>query len=101
MISVPPSTTLFPYTTLFRSSTSRAPRGQRRLCCPPWRGSFRLCLLQGAVAGDEPSTRPAGLAGKAEADPRVGEHTAELPVITHLVCRLLREKKKEDNEHKR
>src|SRR2546429_853504 len=68
MIRRPPRSTLFPYTTLFRSTSlsARRPRtGRSRRCsCPPTR------------------------AGRSE------EHTSELQSRLHLVCRLLLEKKK-------
>src|SRR5438093_6772515 len=70
MIRPPPRSTLFPYTTLFRSRRTptacpgaRAPRAPCRYC-PPARGS------------------------------RSEEHTSELQSLTNLVCRLLLEKKK-------
>src|SRR5690349_23121198 len=80
MIRRPPRSTLFPYTTLFRSSGRRvrpaAPRGRRRSRCPA----------------------PARTAGRSAARPRAGtrseEHTSELQSRRDLVCRLLLEKKK-------
>src|SRR5258708_15783416 len=81
MIRRPPRSTLFPYTTLFRS-------GARRV-----RLLFRLDQL---VAGDR-ARRLGGLlkfvegaSGKARSE----EHTSELQSPDHLVCRLLLEKKK-------
>src|SRR4051794_41716351 len=75
MIRRPPRSTLFPYTTLFRSET------------PVDFGSF---LAQ--MAADTANTLRAGeataLAGRSE------EHTSELQSPVHLVCRLLLEKKK-------
>src|SRR5262245_63834855 len=71
MIRRPPRSTLFPYTTLFRSvSNSPAP-------CAALRGS--------ACAG---ATAPSVAAKRSE------EHTSELQSLRHLVCRLLLEKKK-------
>src|SRR5436305_10751857 len=75
MIRRPPRSTLFPYTTLFRS------------CCGPTVGS-QPC--RGCPSPRSPSaclTR----------SPRSEEHTSELQSRPHLVCRLLLEKKK--NEH--
>src|SRR5437868_9666025 len=72
MLPRPPSSTLFPYTTLFRSrARSRArPRSRmRRPCCVPSR------------RGRRPSRRS-------------DEHTSELQSRFDLVCRLLLEKKK-------
>src|SRR5690349_22506583 len=81
MIRRPPRSTLFPYTTLFRSSSSRLPtrlprarlRSTRSDSCP--RGSRR----------DRSARRRCG---------RSEEHTSELQSRRDLVCRLLLEKKK-------
>src|SRR5256885_2735596 len=70
MIRRPPRSTLFPYTTLFRSR-----RGDR--------GRFREGRDRGAGAGSEPPRAP-----------RSEEHTSELQSPCNLVCRLLLEKKK-------
>src|SRR5260370_21496620 len=79
MIRRPPRSTLFPYTTLFRSheargSISAALPGQspfrRRPCSPGWREGWRPT--------------------------RSEEHTSELQSHLNLVCRLLLEKKKRD-----
>src|SRR5713226_9827106 len=71
MIRRPPRSTLFPYTTLFRSSPAR-----RR-----WRGSDRSASVA------SPRTRSE-------------EHTSELQSPVHLVCRLLLEKKKKPQKSK-
>src|SRR5438309_6753739 len=76
MIRPPPRSTLFPYTTLFRSVLRRAGPGARG----GRRGSPR--------ARDVPPPR-----GDADCD-RSEEHTSELQSQFHLVCRLLLEKKK-------
>src|SRR2546429_5788122 len=78
MIRRPPRSTLFPYTTLFRSLRGFWP--SRRLACP--RG---LRLLAGAWA---PRCHPGPDTGW-----RSEEHTSELQSRLHLVCRLLLEKK--------
>src|SRR5436853_6266518 len=72
MIRRPPRSTLFPYTTLFRSPSTWAARRGRW-----WRGSPR-------------PTRPNRW--------RSEEHTSELQSLRHLVCRLLLEKKKDHAE---
>src|SRR5260370_17005759 len=72
MIRRPPRSTLFPYTTLFRSRARRS-RGCRS-CCP-----------SGAVPA---SSRPRSQGSRSE------EHTSELQSHLNLVCRLLLEKKK-------
>src|SRR5262245_62622797 len=71
MIRRPPRSTLFPYTTLFRSGDRRA-RG----------------LLPGRDRGPQSDRLPA------RRRPRSEEHTSELQSLRHLVCRLLLEKKK-------
>src|SRR2546427_8201059 len=76
MIRRPPRSTLFPYTTLFRSRRSE-PRGHRP---------------QRRQRGPELSARPDG-AGEHDRD-RSEEHTSELQSQSNLVCRLLLEKKK-------
>src|SRR3989442_5711675 len=79
MIRRPPRSTLFPYTTLFRSDVM----GRGTLA--------EIDLLVGAIARIKPSQRAAALAG----NPRSEEHTSELQSRPHLVCRLLLEKKKD------
>src|SRR5437016_6900340 len=85
MIPPPPSSTLFPYTTLFRSHPRPHPgqAGDRCLSTQyrsPSRGSGRHpCVNRSA---------------QREASARSEEHTSELQSLTNLVCRLLLEKKK-------
>src|SRR5258708_28995994 len=89
MIRRPPRSTLFPYTTLFRSR--REPGRDLLLALDPDRTRHRE---RGARAGIlEGHERAAGphlrvLSGRSE------EHTSELQSPDHLVCRLLLEKKK-------
>src|SRR2546430_9908657 len=90
MIRRPPRSTLFPYTTLFRSVPPRgdvADPGRRDGRCGPGRG------------GLPPGGRGPGLAsGHLGPDHRPGrseEHTSELQSQSNLVCRLLLEKKKD------
>src|SRR2546428_8257520 len=81
MIRRPPRSTLFPYTTLFRSRSARAPV-VRRL---------------GDLRGDARGACGRGLARAARGvlrDHRSEEHTSELQSRSDLVCRLLLEKKK-------
>src|SRR2546425_8525523 len=81
MIRRPPRSTLFPYTTLFRSDDAprRAERAPRpRSLRPRLRARARTC-------------HPRGLGRDA---PRSEEHTSELQSLAYLVCRLLLEKKK-------
>src|SRR3712207_7808406 len=91
MIRRPPRSTLFPYTTLFRSRACRAvlalPRGQR---LQP--GQHPDLSLE-----DAPADRRL-LPGAAGGCRRSEEHTSELQSRQYLVCRLLLEKKKK-NQH--
>src|SRR5258708_31504545 len=88
MIRRPPRSTLFPYTTLFRSS-----RRDRRSVPRAPGGAGRHPHLGHSVAlaprADEP-----GRARDRAALHRSEEHTSELQSPDHLVCRLLLEKKK-------
>src|SRR5258705_9041839 len=81
MIRRPPRSTLFPYTTLFRSMVQAAVRAfaflEKKLVTPEGR-VLRL------VKGDASFFRSE-------------EHTSELQSLRHLVCRLLLEKKKNKN----
>src|SRR5690348_18203596 len=72
MIRRPPRSTLFPYTTLFRSGC--------------------------AVVADHLRLDVRGVGGKMRAEMRSEEHTSELQSPVHLVCRLLLEKKKKEDK---
>src|SRR2546422_5559452 len=78
MIRRPPRSTLFPYTTLFRSRSIRQIHSA-------------LQEIQTFTGG-----RLAGITAKLVVRPRSEEHTSELQSRLHLVCRLLLEKKKND-----
>src|SRR2546425_3856834 len=85
MIRRPPRSTLFPYTTLFRSrAVRRAAPGLERVS--PERVRDELLILLAL-----PDTARA----LRRADARSEEHTSELQSLAYLVCRLLLEKKKE------
>src|SRR2546422_7114619 len=89
MIRRPPRSTLFPYTTLFRSRAARA-------------------SAPASEPGGSAQRRPGGIVRLSYADVRRGhdatglagarseEHTSELQSRLHLVCRLLLEKKRSD-----
>src|SRR3712207_7188194 len=102
MIRRPPRSTLFPYTTLFRSGERDA---------STWRAWFTgtrafrpdlsvLALVDGEVAGYvltyvyDADTRATGV----EQAHRSEEHTSELQSRQYLVCRLLLEKKKKNHQ---
>src|SRR5438034_1928859 len=77
MIRRPPRSTLFPYTTLFRSPDAGL------------RGGRPVFPLRGGRS--PPACR--------RRSPRSEEHTSELQSHSDLVCRLLLEKKKKENKH--
>src|SRR5437899_6661648 len=92
----PPRSTLFPYTTLFRSiSSSTSPtRGSIRGCGPGKQGDA------GAANRRRVRGEPHRARGPRAPRARSEEHTSELQSLRHLVCRLLLEKKKKGENHK-
>src|SRR3712207_8636760 len=101
MIRRPPRSTLFPYTTLFRSPGDAAGHPVR-------------AELDGALGREQPAARGAQHVEAGPADPgvelqrpragagvpaRSEEHTSELQSRQYLVCRLLLEKKKHNNHY--
>src|SRR3989442_11900888 len=82
MIRRPPRSTLFPYTTLFRSNRATT--------------SARL-----KSAASAPTTSAPSSASCSPARMRSEEHTSELQSRPHLVCRLLLEKKKKPTQEQR
>src|SRR3712207_7161297 len=97
MIRRPPRSTLFPYTTLFRSSSTPAttPRTRSRRASEPARLLTRAVLEP--VAGGPPATgsgRATARTPHRHSSQRSEEHTSELQSRQYLVCRLLLEKKK-------
>src|SRR5207248_11696931 len=78
-IRQPPRSTLFPYTTLFRSPTQPASR-------------WSVQILPGLAWGEHPD--------RSGCSPRSEEHTSELQSPYDLVCRLLLEKKKIKKDRK-
>src|SRR3712207_8350510 len=81
MIRRPPRSTLFPYTTLFRSTFTVSPTASTWL---GWLTRFQLM----SVTCSRPSMPPRSTNARSE------EHTSELQSRQYLVCRLLLEKKK-------
>src|SRR3712207_7916402 len=102
MIRRPPRSTLFPYTTLFRSwrtawsfGSGEGGASQR---------NYLFTLADGAITGrgdvfDGTSDVPYGAAGTTDVANRSEEHTSELQSRQYLVCRLLLEKKKKTQPH--
>src|SRR2546425_9665695 len=100
MIRRPPRSTLFPYTTLFRSRIWRAAGRERE---------SKTGRQQAAIGGKWPHRAllppSAALAacggvgrGRQKRSVRSEEHTSELQSLAYLVCRLLLEKKKKDKQ---
>src|SRR5205823_14826446 len=90
MIRRPPRSTLFPYTTLFRSKDAATPP-----IPPEAPANLKLNLPQGSYQAT------AGQGGKSQAATfkRSEEHTSELQSLAYLVCRLLLEKKKKKKKN--
>src|SRR5438552_11354047 len=84
MLRRPPRSTLFPYTTLFRSPGPRVRSWSQERTAKP-----------SARAEDLDSARALGFAVLSRSE----EHTSELQSPDHLVCRLLLEKKKQKKTH--
>src|SRR3712207_8815716 len=85
MIRRPPRSTLFPYTTLFRSAPAPSPSSRRSPY--PFRATSR-------VRRDRENGARSWRRSRSE------EHTSELQSRQYLVCRLLLEKKKQQLSHK-
>src|SRR5437899_6490115 len=85
MIRLPPRSTLFPYTTLFRSRTRPPASGCSSSCTAP---CLPTCFWPTKSTAHPQRPRPLS---------RSEEHTSELQSLRHLVCRLLLEKKKADD----
>src|SRR2546422_6239595 len=88
MIRRPPRSTLFPYTTLFRSKVSGVPKG---VLIDPFAGSGTSL-----IAAVENKMRFVACDAQRSYCKRSEEHTSELQSRLHLVCRLLLEKKKKN-----
>src|SRR2546430_10293630 len=89
MIRRPPRSTLFPYTTLFRSpSSSHRQRAAVSLLGPPRAAGICLCPIR------------ADRRRRGASSSRSEEHTSELQSQSNIVCRLLLEKKKKHDKHR-
>src|SRR2546429_3021182 len=92
MIRRPPRSTLFPYTTLFRSLIDGKASG---CSCPSKKPCYHMTQLEEREAARKPvessSKQPISLPVAYRSE----EHTSELQSRLHLVCRLLLEKKKQ------
>src|SRR5438132_6692404 len=90
MLRRPPSSTLFPYTTLFRSHD----QSQRGECDPGLAAAAESTGVARAVAGRASRSLAAAAASPGS---RSEEHTSELQSHSDLVCRLLLEKKNKNH----
>src|SRR3712207_7771471 len=90
MIRRPPRSTLFPYTTLFRSA-----RGRRATVAAAAVAGKPIVVYPNSGEGWDASARR--WTGTPGISPRSEEHTSELQSRQYLVCRLLLEKKKKTN----
>src|SRR5258708_21313059 len=95
MIRRPPRSTLFPYTTLFRSAINSANTTYRNAYVQ-LDGQRRHNMAQDGLSfAQDLATHAESTARSIAGDrPRSEEHTSELQSPDHLVCRLLLEKKK-------
>src|SRR5437016_6580191 len=94
MIRPPPRSTLFPYTTLFRSGGGLARHHRRDHPGSGASGHSPRAAGGPGLPGWPPAGRPAAVRPPVER--RSEEHTSELQSLTNLVCRLLLEKKKKE-----
>src|SRR2546423_5697996 len=81
MIRRPPRSTLFPYTTLFRSNTTVTGPDSLKAA------KVKVCSVAGSTPGEK-------IKAYIDQSQRSEEHTSELQSLAYLVCRLLLEKKK-------
>src|SRR2546430_8408960 len=94
MIRRPPRSTLFPYTTLFRSALTLSDQG--RVGAGPTMGAG-VARVEGALIGSTDSDFTLRVAAITDLR-RSEEHTSELQSQSNLVCRLLLEKKKKKTD---
>src|SRR2546428_6204373 len=92
MIRRPPRSTLFPYTTLFRSNArpSQAQKALKIVMVPKFTGTAYFAATEKGAKEAVAELKGKGL----DIDFRSEEHTSELQSRSDLVCRLLLEKKK-------
>src|SRR5438876_6841967 len=99
MIRRPPRSTLFPYTTLFRSSSLASASVVAVLCASTGETSKdtqpSTPLVRSYIGRNKSAARV--MSSRARSKNRSEEHTSELQSPVHLVCRLLLEKKKNPN----
>src|SRR5688572_31857050 len=99
MIRRQPRSTLFPYTTLFRSIRTEPPPADVGLA-PPSSGGSPLNQNSAPSTESLATTPPPGTSSRWTSVARSEEHTSELQSQSNLVCRLLLEKKNKKNNIK-
>src|SRR5258705_9990433 len=100
MIRRPPRSTLFPYTTLFRSINGRGITPAYAASAeysPAFDSEWKLDRTKGVATLAHPTERLKNYTIPLRSE----EHTSELQSLRHLVCRLLLEKKKNQGLHQR
>src|SRR5437899_6453333 len=100
MLRRPPRSTLFPYTTLFRSEISDVPRralGALLNAVASDPDAARVLFIEAMGGGQRMLQERTRAFGRFER--RSEEHTSELQSLRHLVCRLLLEKKKQTTHY--
>src|SRR3712207_8490033 len=97
MIRRPPRSTLFPYTTLFRSEASGV-RAHVGAAGDRARGEGEHDVVLARPGGPQPGPRAPAHRAARHATRRSEEHTSELQSRQYLVCRLLLEKKKKQHQ---
>src|SRR5438309_3333165 len=99
MIRRPPRSTLFPYTTLFRSTLTLISLRSSNDAC---RSGWATATAESRRSAISVNTTESSMAAVLLTGSRSEEHTSELQSQFHLVCRLLLEKKKKkQNSHNR
>src|SRR2546425_3620058 len=93
MIRRPPRSTLFPYTTLFRSTPTPTARARSRI---RWNSVSRFSGRRSFESASPLMRRSKLLLPEKRETLRSEEHTSELQSLAYLVCRLLLEKKKKE-----
>src|SRR2546429_2662505 len=99
MIRRPPRSTLFPYTTLFRSFLAQAGGAPNLGPLPKWRSSTPISDCSERNTKMTSIRRQTYREDRRSCRRRSEEHTSELQSRLHLVCRLLLEKKKNNQNN--